>query len=102
MSCAQTGSGKTAAFLMPMLSQMFHNPGKLPKERLKINSKPHGIRAILSQLKVFGRKAFPLGLILSPTRELALQIHKEATKFAYRSKVRNFTLSKIFENRLKL
>jgi len=68
MSCAQTGSGKTAAFLMPMLSQMFHNPGKLPK--------------------VFGRKAFPLGLILSPTRELALQIHKEATKFAYRSKMR--------------
>lgn len=33
-------------------------------------------------------KQYPLGLVLSPTRELACQIHEEACKFAYRSKVR--------------
>jgi len=68
MSCAQTGSGKTAAFLMPMLSNIFHNPGKIPRHQ--------------------SRKAYPLALVLSPTRELTNQIYQEALKFAYRSKVR--------------
>jgi len=68
MSCAQTGSGKTAAFLMPMLSQIFHNPGKITKGHQ--------------------RRTYPLALVLSPTRELASQIYTEARKFAYRSKVR--------------
>lgn len=68
MSCAQTGSGKTAAFLMPMLSQIFHNPGKMTSSR--------------------SRKAYPLALVLSPTRELTLQIYKEACKFAYRSNLK--------------
>jgi len=68
MSCAQTGSGKTAAFLMPMLSQIFHNPGKMTSSR--------------------ARKAYPLALVLSPTRELTLQIYKEACKFAYRSNLK--------------
>jgi len=68
MSCAQTGSGKTAAFLMPMLSQIFHNPGKLVSNR--------------------SRKAYPLALVLSPTRELTMQIYQEARKFAYRSNLK--------------
>jgi len=67
MSCAQTGSGKTAAFLMPMLSQIFHNPGRMSSRT---------------------RKAYPLALVLSPTRELTLQIYKEACKFAYRSNLK--------------
>jgi len=68
MSCAQTGSGKTAAFLMPMLSQIFHNPGKIVSNR--------------------SRKAYPLALVLSPTRELTMQIYQEARKFAYRSNLK--------------
>jgi ATP-dependent RNA helicase DDX3X len=73
MACAQTGSGKTAAFLLPILNQIFENgpPKSFPPTR--------------PGAKV---KQYPLALILSPTRELALQIYDEACKFSYRSKVR--------------
>ena len=73
MACAQTGSGKTAAFLVPILDQIFEAglPQNLPPPR-------PGSRA----------KQYPLALILAPTRELALQIYEEAQKFAYRSRVR--------------
>ncbi|XP_045761146.1 ATP-dependent RNA helicase bel isoform X1 [Maniola jurtina] len=68
MACAQTGSGKTAAFLVPILNQMYEaGPVKQPFNR---------------------RKQYPLGLVLAPTRELATQIFDEARKFAYRSRVR--------------
>uniref|UniRef100_A0A671TSY1 RNA helicase n=1 Tax=Sparus aurata TaxID=8175 RepID=A0A671TSY1_SPAAU len=64
MACAQTGSGKTAAFLLPVLSQIYTDgPGDALQQ-------------------------YPLSLILAPTRELALQIYDEARKVAYRSRVR--------------
>ncbi|KAG5880466.1 hypothetical protein JTB14_000571 [Gonioctena quinquepunctata] len=70
MACAQTGSGKTAAFLVPILNQMFENgPPNIQHGRSR-------------------RKQFPLGLVLAPTRELATQIFDESKKFAYRSRVR--------------
>ena len=73
MACAQTGSGKTAAFLAPILNNIFHSGP--PK-----NQPPP---------KGYGRnKQYPLGLVLAPTRELAVQIYNEALKFAYRSRVR--------------
>mgnify|MGYP003730056933 CR=1 FL=1 len=76
MSCAQTGSGKTAAFLLPILSQIFHSgPGEAEKAS-KYGGYQRG-----------KKKLHPLGLILSPTRELASQIYDEARKFAYRSHV---------------
>jgi ATP-dependent RNA helicase RhlE len=50
LGCAQTGTGKTAAFAIPMLQLMHEKPiGKLEKSRIR-------------------------ALILTPTRELAIQI----------------------------
>lgn len=68
MACAQTGSGKTAAFCFPIIAGIMRNtpPGR-----------PRG-----------GRKALPLALILSPTRELTSQISDEAKKFAYQTGIR--------------
>lgn len=65
MACAQTGSGKTAAFCFPIIAGILR--GSHPQA-------PRGVR-----------KAFPLALILSPTRELASQIHLEARKFSYQT-----------------
>ncbi|XP_060090129.1 ATP-dependent RNA helicase DDX3X isoform X7 [Heteronotia binoei] len=76
MACAQTGSGKTAAFLLPILSQIYTDgPGD-------------ALRAMKENGRFGRRKQYPISLVLAPTRELAVQIYEEARKFAYRSKVR--------------
>ena len=62
MSCAQTGSGKTAAFLLPVLTAM-------SKYTNELSSK-------LSEIQT------PLALVIAPTRELANQIFKDARSFA--------------------
>lgn len=54
MACAQTGSGKTAAFCFPIISGIM--TGNFPQ-------RPRGVRTV-----------FPLALILSPTRELSVQV----------------------------
>ncbi|XP_015761823.1 PREDICTED: ATP-dependent RNA helicase DDX3X-like [Acropora digitifera] len=72
MACAQTGSGKTAAFLIPILSRIFEEgPPPLPEAR-----------------QLSRRKQFPICLVLAPTRELACQIFDESRKFSNRSYVR--------------
>lgn len=71
MACAQTGSGKTAAFLVPIMNQMY--------ERGPVN---------VNNGRSYRRKQYPMGLVLAPTRELATQIYDETKKFAYRSKLR--------------
>lgn len=65
MSCAQTGSGKTAAFLFPMISHILEQ-----KQHNVINS---GSR--------FHGEVRPRGLILVPTRELAQQVEEQANLF---------------------
>jgi len=64
MACAQTGSGKTCAFMLPCLESL-------------LRSGPPNYRS-------GGRpKAMPCALVLAPTRELAVQIHVECLKFAF-------------------
>ncbi|KAJ1426086.1 RNA helicase, DEAD-box type, Q motif [Sesbania bispinosa] len=69
MACAQTGSGKTAAFCFPIISGIMRGQ---PVQR-----PPRGVRTV-----------YPLALVLSPTRELSMQIHEEARKFSYQTGVR--------------
>ena len=54
MACAQTGSGKTAAYLIPAVNFML------------ANSVPTGAT----------RTATPTALIMAPTRELSIQIYE--------------------------
>ncbi|CAG9795784.1 unnamed protein product [Diatraea saccharalis] len=65
MGCAQTGSGKTAAFLLPIINVLLQDVRELVVG-------PNGC-------------AQPQVVIVSPTRELTLQIFNEARKFAYGS-----------------
>jgi len=66
IAVAKTGSGKTLGFLLPV----FH--------RISIKDLPGGIMPVNSHNN---NTPSPLGLIISPTRELAIQIHGEAVKF---------------------
>ncbi|GMR55246.1 hypothetical protein PMAYCL1PPCAC_25441, partial [Pristionchus mayeri] len=67
MACSQTGSGKTAAFLIPVINNLMQD--------CDLSTVSEGI-------------CFPRALILAPTRELAMQIHKEAVKFSSGSSIK--------------
>ncbi|XP_054843650.1 probable ATP-dependent RNA helicase DDX4 isoform X2 [Eublepharis macularius] len=67
MACAQTGSGKTAAFLIPILAQMMQD----------------GVSATQ-----FKEQQEPECIIVAPTRELVNQIFLESRKFAYGTCIR--------------
>ncbi|MED6271726.1 putative ATP-dependent RNA helicase ddx4 [Characodon lateralis] len=67
MACAQTGSGKTAAFLLPILQQLMVG----------------GVAA-----SCFSETQEPEAIIVAPTRELINQIYLEARKFAHGTCVR--------------
>ncbi len=51
LGCAQTGTGKTAAFALPLLQNLIENPRRASPKQARV-------------------------LILTPTRELAIQIHE--------------------------
>ncbi|XP_075445328.1 putative ATP-dependent RNA helicase DDX4 isoform X4 [Ascaphus truei] len=67
MACAQTGSGKTAAFLLPILAHMMNT----------------GVTA-----SHFKEQQEPEAIIIAPTRELINQIFLDALKFSYGTCVR--------------
>jgi ATP-dependent RNA helicase DDX23/PRP28 len=66
MGIAETGSGKTCAFLVPMLAYIMKLPKMTPETALE----------------------GPYAVILAPTRELAQQIDEECHKFAEFTDVR--------------
>jgi ATP-dependent RNA helicase RhlE len=66
LGCAQTGTGKTAAFAMPILHQLEQTP---LSERKKISA-----------------------LILTPTRELAIQIDESFKTYGKYLKVRSLVI----------
>nr|CCC94462.1 unnamed protein product [Trypanosoma congolense IL3000] len=68
MACAQTGSGKTASYLIPAINEILLNMSNRPQ------SSPN--------------QSCPQVLVLAPTRELSLQIYGEARKFTFRTHVR--------------
>ena len=63
LGLAQTGTGKTAAFGLPLLQRLLENPGPGPR-----------------------------ALILAPTRELAIQIDKEIRTLARGTRIRTVTV----------
>ena len=73
--CSQTGSGKSAAFLMPIVSILDEKVG------------------LENTAITFQGPAAPRALILAPTRELCSQIYNEALKFTHRS---NFRVIQIY------
>ncbi|CAO4360736.1 unnamed protein product [Caenorhabditis nigoni] len=77
MSCAQTGSGKTAAFLLPIIQHIMAGGPDMIKTPTFNNGR---------------RTYYPSALVLSPTRELAIQIHKEAAKFSYKTNLQTAIL----------
>ncbi|KIW49182.1 hypothetical protein, variant [Exophiala xenobiotica] len=77
---AQAGSGKTAAFLIPCISQLMGKVKKLaaPRPNLSAGFDPDRDRV----------RAEPLVLVVAPTRELCCQIFDEARRLCYRSMMR--------------
>ncbi|CAI7578651.1 unnamed protein product [Penicillium glandicola] len=80
IAVAQTGSGKTGAFLIPILSKLMGKARKLaaprPNTVERFNPREDAVRAE------------PLVLIVCPTRELATQIFDESRRLCYRSMLR--------------
>jgi len=72
MCCAQTGSGKTASFLIPIIGEM-----------VRTHKNPIG-----DMDTPFYGECDPDTLILTPTRELCVQIYEEALKFTHRTSYR--------------
>lgn len=81
VAVAQTGSGKTAAYMVPIISKLMGKVDKIGGPRVDTrrddyNPETHKVRAE------------PLVVIVCPTRELAQQIFDEARRLSYRSKLR--------------
>ncbi|MBW6495228.1 MAG: DEAD/DEAH box helicase, partial [Burkholderiaceae bacterium] len=72
MACAQTGTGKTAAFVLPILHRLMLNhdqAGRIPRDGVA-----------------------PRVLVLVPTRELAVQVEQSVRDYGRNSRVRSLAV----------
>ncbi|TKA52778.1 hypothetical protein B0A55_12521, partial [Friedmanniomyces simplex] len=81
VAVSQTGSGKTAAYMIPVLSRLMGKAKKLCAPKPNTSDQKFDLRS-------HGVKAEPLVVIVVPTRELAMQIFDEARRMCYRSMLR--------------
>ncbi|KAH0573593.1 ATP-dependent RNA helicase [Spironucleus salmonicida] len=79
LATSQTGSGKSAAFLLPVIKDIMDNNLKA------ITKSPQDIKDIGWSRSPFGGRAQPFVIVLSPTRELALQNFNAAWQFSYKT-----------------
>ena len=75
----RTGSGKTAAYLIPVLSKLMGKAKRLGAPRPRASTFRYPEDAV---------RAEPLVVIVVPTRELAIQIFNECRRMCYRSMLR--------------
>lgn len=85
VGCAQTGTGKTAAFTLPMLQRLWQTLPPKPEQQPARSQRP-------------GRRGPPTrpcmlrALVLSPTRELASQIFESLKKYGRHTPLRHGTI----------
>jgi len=73
MGCSKTGSGKTIAFLLPIVNKLLQNA--------------------VPETPFSNETSFPVALILAPTRELAEQIYAESRKICHKT---NIIVSRVY------
>lgn len=79
VASAQTGSGKTAAYLIPIISMLMGKAKKLAAKRPDPSTYDPSTDRV---------RAEPLVLVICPTRELCIQIFDECRRLCYRTMLR--------------
>ena len=87
---AQTGTGKTAAFVLPIL-QLLHQNRPTPRHPIRESGAGRGRRPLGARPQI--ASGLPIrALVLTPTRELALQVEEFVRAYSRSRPVRSTTI----------